>query len=517
MYQPQLKQDSLFNLIKNMTKAEKRNFKLFATRQEANSEALFIALFNVLDSLEVYDETKILKKCLIKKSQLPNMKAHLYRQILVSIRLIDVHHNPVIQLREQIDFAKILYDKGLYKQSIKLLDKCKKQALQYEQLTIALEIVEFEKEIETLNITRSGIASADKLSAETTSLCNKIDNSNLLSNISIQLYGLYLKLGYIRSERDLHLVIQFFKPKLRLYNPDNMGFAEQLHYFQAKMWYSYIQHDFISCFKHSKKVISLFDNRKDLRALYYDQLMKGYSRYMETLFMTHSYHRLVDTVELFENTLMEEMRGLNEHAVILSSLIYYTNKINIHFMEGTFEEGVDLVPKIEQFIERYGIHVDVQHSMSFYYKIGCLYFGKGDFKKSISYLQRIINTKDVNIRRDLQCFARILNLIASYEAGEDDNIESQIRSVFQFIVKMNDMHGVQREMINFLKRLNYIYASDLKKELVKLYEKMKPFEQHPYERRPFFYLDIISWLESKINNIPVQQIIKQKFKARYGV
>lgn len=186
-------------------------------------------------------------------------------------------------------------------------------------------------------------------------------------------------------------------------------------------------------------------------------------------------------------------------------------------MEGTFEEGVDLVPKIEQFIERYGIHVDVQHSMSFYYKIGCLYFGKGDFKKSISYLQRIINTKDVNIRRDLQCFARILNLIASYEAGEDDNIESQIRSVFQFIVKMNDMHGVQREMINFLKRLNYIYASDLKKELVKLYEKMKPFEQHPYERRPFFYLDIISWLESKINNIPVQQIIKQKFKARYGV
>ena len=100
-----------------------------------------------------------------------------------------------------------------------------------------------------------------------------------------------------------------------------------------------------------------------------------------------------------------------------------------------------------------------------------------------------------------------------YEAGEDYSLEYQIRSVYAFVVKMNDMHAVQHEIITFLKRIPHTYASDFRGELERLYERLKPFENHPYERRPFFYLDIISWLESKIRNIPIAEIIRSKYRA----
>lgn len=513
MIQSPIKQEPLFDLVKSLTKAEKRNFKLYATRQTGNSDAMFITLFDTIDTMDYYDESKIFKRCSVKKSQLPNMKAHLYRQILVSVRLINVHHNPTISLREQIDFARILYDRGLYRQSLKILDKTKKTAIQWEQLTLSLEIVEFEKSIEILHITRSATTRAEQLSAQTTELCNKIDNSNQLSNISIQLYGLYLKLGYIRSERDLLLVTTFFKPKLDLYSPSSLSFTELMHYYQAMMWYSYIQHDFKLCFKYSLKVIKLFEAREELRPLYYDQLLKGYSRYLETLFLTRNYKRLKSTLKYFETNLMSEMELINDHAIILSKLTYFFSKINVHFLEGSFTEALAMIPRIDEFLLKYDSHLDAHYKMLFYYKIACLYFGAGRYHQTIEYLQRIISTKDSNTRRDLQCFARMLNLIASYEAGEDDNLDYQIRSVFAFIVKMNDMHGVQKEMLKFLKRLNYIYASDFKKELTSLYEKIKPYEQHPYERRPFFYLDVISWLESKIRDVSVETIIQEKFLA----
>ena len=83
------KQESVYDLIRSMSKAEKRNFKLYATRLSGNQEAKFISLFDCMDALDEYDETKILQRCPIKKEQLPNMKAHLYKQILVSIRLLD--------------------------------------------------------------------------------------------------------------------------------------------------------------------------------------------------------------------------------------------------------------------------------------------------------------------------------------------------------------------------------------------------------------------------------------------
>ena len=79
------------------------------------------------DEDTTYDE--ILKKGIVTKQQLSNLKAHLYKQILISLRMNPMHKNIRIQIREQLDFATILYQKGLYKQSLKVLEKAKILAL----------------------------------------------------------------------------------------------------------------------------------------------------------------------------------------------------------------------------------------------------------------------------------------------------------------------------------------------------------------------------------------------------
>ncbi|MFI3321023.1 MAG: hypothetical protein R3Y50_00660 [Rikenellaceae bacterium] len=508
-----VKQDNLFDLIKTLTKAEKRNFKLYALRQAGNTDANFISLFDTIDTLPEYDENKILKRTGIDKRQLPNTKAHLYRQILVSTRILNSRHNVSIEVREQIDFARILYDKGLYRQSLKLLDKAKKTALEYHQMTCALEIVEFEKSIETLHITRSGSSRAEQLSRQTKELCKRVDDTNDLSNISIQLYSLYLKLGYVRSERDLQLVRNFFGPKLEKFDREDLSFLEQINLYQAYMWYAYIQYDFLKCYRFAVKAIELFDTEPHMRPLYYDLYLKCYSRRMEMLFLMRSHDRLKESLAEYEKLVIDLFSG-GQHAIILSRLPLYFNKINIFIMEGEFAEGVKMIPEIESFLASFNSSLDGHHKIMFHYKIACLYFGNEQYKECIAYLQKIILARDSKVRLDIQCFARILNLIASYESNQDYNIDYQIRSVYSYILRMNDMHSAQKEVIDFLKKMNTFYASEFKQELAKLYNKLKPLEDHPYERRPFFYLDIISYLESKIKGVPVAKIIQEKFRQK---
>jgi len=148
--------------------------------------------------------------------------------------------------------------------------------------------------------------------------------------------------------------------------------------------------------------------------------------------------------------------------------------------------------------------------MVFYYKISCMYFGAGKNEECIFYLEKIINNKDLKMREDLLCFSRVLNLVAHYDAGLDYNIDKLIISTYKFLLKMNDLHEIQRKMISFLKNLSTIYPQDLRKAFIKLHEELSEFENHPYEKRSFLYLDILSWLESKIQNVPVEIIIKQK-------
>jgi len=127
-------------------------------------------------------------------------------------------------------------------------------------------------------------------------------------------------------------------------------------------------------------------------------------------------------------------------------------------------------------------------------------------------LNKIIENKNLSMREDLMCFARILNLVAHYEASMDYHLEIQLKSTYKFLLKMNDLHEVQREIIKFLKNLGSIYPHQLKSEFKKLLACLKTYEDHPYEKRAFLYLDIISWLESKIENKSVAEVIQEKAK-----
>ena len=85
---PKISTEPLFELIKSLTKSEKRNFKLYAKRISLNEEAKFVRLFDIIDQLDEYNEDRIIQKGNgIKSSQLSNLKAHLYKQILTSLRL----------------------------------------------------------------------------------------------------------------------------------------------------------------------------------------------------------------------------------------------------------------------------------------------------------------------------------------------------------------------------------------------------------------------------------------------
>ena len=84
---------------------------------------------------------------------------------------------------EQLDFATVLYQKGLYKQSLKLLDKAKTMALDNDEKNIAYEIVELEKVIESQYITRSSENRADELAIQAKEISSQNVIESKLSNL----------------------------------------------------------------------------------------------------------------------------------------------------------------------------------------------------------------------------------------------------------------------------------------------------------------------------------------------
>ncbi|MEP1490314.1 MAG: metallophosphoesterase [Algibacter sp.] len=505
--------DNLFILVKSLSKSEKRQFKLYVGRLGVNEDSKFLTLFNILDKLTNYDEGVILKKGIVKKQQLSNLKAHLYKQILISLRLNPSHQDIRVQIREQLDFATILYHKGLYKQSLKILDKAKTLAIANEEKNVAYEIVDLEKVIESQYITRSLSTRADELSIQAKALSLQNVLASKLSNLSLQLYGLFLKTGYIKNDEDYQIVTKYFNDRLPKYDINKLGFREKLWLYKARLWYSFLTVDFLSCYKYASKWVDLFYKNKNMIILNPVFFLRGNHYLLESLYYLRQYDKFKSSLKKFEDVTQEAWFPLNDNNESLTFLFIYNNKFNLHFIEGSFDEGLPLIDDVLEQLKNYKNRIDEHHVMVFYYKIASMYFGAGENKKCIEFLDKIISNKSLQMREDLLCFSRILNLVAHYEAGLDYNLEVLIKSTYKFLIKMEDLHDVQKEFIKFLRGLGDIYPHEVKNEFKKLHTKLKEFENDPYQSRAFLYLDIISWLESKIQNRPIGLVIRNKFHA----
>ncbi len=502
--------ENLFSLIKSLSASEKRQFSLYVGRIGVNADSKFLNLYKVISKQKKYDEEEILSSTRISKQQLSNVKAHLYKQLLISLRLNPAHQDIPIQIREQLDFAWILYHKGLYKQSLKILDKVKSLALTYEEKNVAYEILELEKIIESQYITRSIKNRAEILIKQTEDLNRLNLISGKLSNLSLELYSIFLKLGYCRTKKEAEDIKKYFKKQVPDYNFNDLGFRERLWLYKAHLWYSFLIQDFLGCYRYSSKWNELFSEYEHLIPIHPVSYLKGNHYLLESLFYLNHTELFERTLKNLEDSLRHPEIPHDDNIAALSFLYVYSNKLNLRFMKGHFGDAEDLVSKINEKIEKFRGRIDEHHIMVFYYKIGCLYFGDGNNKKCIEYLKKIINNKSLEMREDLMCFARILNLVAHYEAGLDYHLDSLIKSTYKFLIKMGDLHEVQKEMIRFLRNLPTVSPLDIKNEFRKLHAKLKKFEDHPYEKRAFLYLDIISWLESNIENRPVKEIIKEK-------
>jgi hypothetical protein len=291
---------------------------------------------------------------------------------------------------------------------------------------------------------------------------------------------------------------------------DDLGFREKLWLYKAHLWYSFLIQDFLSCYKYASKWVDLFYENEEMIYLNPVFYLKGNHYLLESLFYVKYSSQFKSTLEKLEKMLESKDFPSNDNISSLAFLYVNSNKLNLHFLEGTFEKGLYLVKIIEYGINKHRDRIDEHHVMVFYYKIACLYFGVGDNKKCILYLKKIISNKNLRMREDLMCFARVLSLVAHYEAGMDYHLEVQLKSTYKFLLKMNELHAVQKEMIKFLRNLGNIYPHELRNEFARLCDRLKKFENHPYEKRAFLYLDILSWLESHLQNKPVAEIIREK-------
>ena len=141
------KKGALINLVRSLTKAEKRYFRLFATQQGSNKK--YLELFDFLESNSNIDDEKLKEEFGNGELgvQLHVTKNYLTNLIMKGLRNFHDKQSKHAELKNLLRDIEILYQKELYALCHDRIQKAKKIAWEYEQFPDLMNICYWEKQL----------------------------------------------------------------------------------------------------------------------------------------------------------------------------------------------------------------------------------------------------------------------------------------------------------------------------------------------------------------------------------
>ena len=489
----------LFSLISSLDRSDKRSFRLYVSRIESNKHNQFVQLFDLMDKMKSYNEDLIKKKFpTLSNNNLSNLRRHLYAQILKSLRLVNSKKDIELLLREYLDYAKILYSKGLYLQSLKILDKAKDQAKSASQNILLFEILEYQKMIESRHITRSSKIKniVENLISHSDKTKEVVSSTSHFANLSLRMQGLYIKFGYAKNEKDLFLVKDYFQSHLPNHDVHRLTFYESVLLHQSYVWFYNMQLNFKLSYKHAYLWVKKFEEKPLMIEKDPDLYVRGL-HYL----LTHTFYlNDIDRFKIHYNKLVD-FQDQSQQKLIDNTKIMYTNyrtnaEINLNYLSGKFSEGISKIPHYEAAMSQFTNKLDSHRTVIFLYKIAWLYFAAGKYNEALDYVSSILNTKQNHLRNDIISYSRLLELVCHFHLQHYDLIYNTHVNVKRSFSINDEKSKVVGLTIDFIRKMAKEKRKPVQKEIELLSVEFSNLLKQKLSKRPFLYFNFLLWIES---------------------
>ncbi len=502
--------EDLFNLIKSLKRTEKTYFKKFSQFHIKGGQNNYVRIYDAIENQKTYDEKKLLD--LFKGEPLTNQfwvaKNYLYNLIL---RSLELYHSSVdSELQSMLHRLEILYNKSLFDQCEKIVEKGIQQSLNFEKHLMLSEFLNWKMKL-FQNKAYSGVTmeQINEVYSQLDDAAAKWRNYNDYSRLINVIYKKRRKSGFVRTEDQADEYEQMIRNPLFSSEEKAKSFLAKNHYFTVYITYYFTKNNFDKALQYSNNQISTFDHFPIMRSnlpFEYFIALKNNALINRRLFQYEEVIHIVEKLNAID-TSSDTLKNKIIYAAFSNELVIRINLVQIDAAE-------KIADRIIESLEKNKI-VDKADEVTIYYNISVLKFLKENYKEANYWLGKIINELALDVRSDFQSFARILRLIIHYEMGKIDLVEYSIKSTYRFLSKKNMLYKTEKILLNFIRtkvqRLNNSASThsafkQLKMEITEAAEDIK-------ESAVLNYFDFISWLESKIENRSFADVTYKKAQA----
>jgi len=508
------KKELLFQLIKSLTKEEKRHFKLFVSRYNTARGNNYLKLFNAIEKQDVYDEDAIKEQfreeAFVK--QLTVTKHYLQKQIIRSLQNLHSESTVVLSMLSIQHQIAVLYAKGQYeicrdlvKKGIKL---CSANELFLEwigflkweiELASKIDLADYKRSVENYLEQTSQLLSWFEITTQGTHLANQLQ----IFALDAPTFGAH-SLQYHNLIKRINSLIESIKiESLPLKARFNLNFP--------------LAQSYLSIADHENAFEQFYKLYVELKDEY--QLKDLHEQYIKTLLGLIYTSIAVNRHDLVRSALKElkNIPEINPHISFIraESLAFFP--LVSCALSGDFFNGLIAIEIIETFLQNHSDKIIPAQYFYAYYYAAYIYLGHGNYAQALKYLRRIDEFQVKDILPNLKLAMKIMEIVIFYDQGKIELMESRLRSLHRQLQKEPNVKNFVLKFVKYFQKLAALEPeSKTTTDLLKRYTRELKAQQSRDQKIMFAYFDIVSWLESKTEKCTFGEKIQANASRLFG-
>lgn len=507
-------QDHLFELIKSLSKSEKRYFKLYTSRHKTTDKSNYLLLFEYLDKKESYNEQEVFKH--FKKEAFLNnfsiAKRRLYDQILAALDIFHTGNSINAQLYKMLHGAEILYKKSLYSHASRLLNSAYKLASKHERLTVLLEIEDKQRQLlETRHYSSIKKEELEEIQEKNNAALHQLSIRSELWLTKSRLFVELNKKGLLRDNKHRDQLASYHNHVNKLTGQDKLSVSNTYLFHHIEAAYYFAIDDYKNSMVHLSDNLELLEQNPFLLQEfpnYYFGTLTNAVYVTEQLGNSEEADKLLHKLKTFPATFNLD---LSEDLLLKMFLNTSSIELSILTSRGEFTQALKTIAAVQNGLHLYGDKVPLQKRLFFAYKFAGIRMGLNDFSEALKWVNHILNTSNVDSNDDIIAYTHILNLLLHLELKNDQLLPYTIKSTQRYLKTRNRLYPFEQMILRFITGFNRSDIEfDEQQAWTNLHQELVTLRDTPDYQVVSEYFDFETWIQSKITNKKFDELIRIK-------
>lgn len=482
----------LFHLIKTLKPSEKRYFSL-STQLVGSKKTNYLQLFEAIEGMDVYDEQVLLKKHR-KETFVKNLAAHknyLYELILDVLRNYNEENVEEWKIKKNVYKIRLLASKGLDDACLKLMEKTKAKAWQYEEYSALEDILELQLYLfGNLRIGKMETAFFETIQNEKNKLLQIINDYNIVLGSWHQINLLFIN----QQKEAFEWVVA--KAKSILVTLETMGDKGSVYSLRLRnrylacfeLFYNSIG-DAANCYAYNKLLI---ENRAII-----DEKIPGYSVdamavYFNFMVACFKHQQWAEMETYLQKTKVYPVHSIEQE--IRRTHNYCYNGMLLYLSTNKMHEAAEVVSIFDAARKKYAGRYRIDFLIFTQSLCGFYYFVTGEFDKANKWWREIIDGPKYSVETRTQASTRLYLMLLHMQQEDWVIFDYEIVNAARYIKSVN-LFG-EREKIFFAYCKKMLKTTDKKNELKKLIAELSKVTT-PLSEKSVVNSFMIEWVKRK--------------------